>query len=62
MVKILAIVIAWLFVTLSVLAESYELPEPAIALGSRGYKLGQRDGGEPMTDPLDGREGKADSR
>jgi len=42
MVKILATVIVWLFVTLSAFAELYELPEPAVTPGSRGYKRARR--------------------
>lgn len=38
MVKILTVVIFWIFVTLSAFAESYELPEPAVTPGGRGYR------------------------
>jgi hypothetical protein len=41
-IKILAIVIAWLFVTLSAFAELYELPEPAVTPGGRGYRRARR--------------------
>lgn len=42
MVKISTIVIVWLFVTLSAFAELYELPEPAVTPGSRGYRRARK--------------------